>query len=67
MPGGSSAAPNAVPTVALTPCDASRAGIADVSTRMFSWRSVPRRHAPAPSGTNVVASRTNTSGAGAEN
>ena len=53
-PAGSSASPNAVPTEARTPCPASNAGMRDVSTSTFSWCSPPRRHAPAPSGTNVV-------------
>jgi hypothetical protein len=51
--------------VAVTPHEASRAGIKDVSTSTYSCRSRPRRHAPAPSGTNVVMSRTTWSGAGA--
>ena len=66
-PAGSSASPNDVPTEARTPCPASSAGIRDVSTSTFSWCSPPRRQAPAPSGTNVVASRTKRSGAGVEN
>jgi len=66
-PPGSSAVPNAVPTSARTPCAASSPGSRDVSSSTFSWRSCPRRHAPAPSGTNVVASLTKRSGAGAEN
>lgn len=65
-PGGSSTAPKKAPTVARTPRRASRAGIKDVSTSTFSCRSRERRHAPAPSGTNVVMSRTNRSGAGTE-
>ncbi len=66
-PAGSSAAPNDDPTLAATPCDPRSAGIRDVSTSTFPWRSLPRRHAPFPSGTNVVMSRTKMSGAGAEN
>ena len=67
IPGGSSASPTRVPTVACTPWRASSPGIRDVSTSTFSCRSPLRRQAPAPSGTNVVMSRTYRSGVGAEN
>jgi hypothetical protein len=53
--------------VATTPHGASSAGISEVSTRTFSWRSRPRRQVPWPSATNVVASLTILSGASAAN
>ena len=59
--------PNDVPTEASTPCSASSAGISEVFTRTFSWRSRPRRQASWPSRTNVVMSLTILSGASPAN
>ena len=66
-PGGRVSSPKEARMAADTPRGRSVPGIREVSMRTFSWCSLSRRHAPRLSGTKVVMSLTNLSGAGMEN